>query len=124
MTKASTVLQIILGIMFLFSGIGKLTSGANDTRDDLEVASWLWTTTGVVEIVLALALIASVKFVRWALPAAAGLAIVMIGAIGVHIRTSDYMGMLVPIVLLALLAFIIAVRRPQAGNLEAGPSTG
>jgi putative oxidoreductase len=124
MTKLSIALQIILGLLFLFSAAGKLTGGANDFRDELEVASWLWIVIGIIEAVLALMLLASVRFMRWALPAATGLAILMIGAIGTHIRAEDYEGMVMPIVLLAALAVIIAVRRPRTRKLNAGTSPG
>lgn len=124
MTKLSTVLQVIVGLMFLFSAAGKLTGGANDLRDDLEVASWLWITVGAIEAVLAVMLVASARFVRWALPAATGLAILMVGAIGTHIRVGDWGTLTAPIVMLALLSVIIAVRRPRTTQLEAGPSPG
>ncbi|WP_445666742.1 MauE/DoxX family redox-associated membrane protein [Fodinibius sp. AD559] len=76
LSKAITVIRLLLGILFLVSGIGKLISGS-DARYLVELLAtefyWLIEygtaiviTTSIIELVLAVFLIWN-KFLKWAL---------------------------------------------------------
>jgi uncharacterized membrane protein YphA (DoxX/SURF4 family) len=76
LNKSLTVIRLLLGILFLVSGIGKLISGsdarylvellATEYYWLIEYANFIVITTSIIEIVLAILLIWN-KFLKWAL---------------------------------------------------------
>jgi len=76
LNKSLTIIRLLLGILFLISGIGKLISGsdarylvellATEYYWLIEYANFIVITTSIIEIVLAILLIWN-KFLKWAL---------------------------------------------------------
>ncbi|NIT61806.1 MAG: DoxX family membrane protein [Aliifodinibius sp.] len=76
LNKSLTVIRLLLGILFLVSGIGKLISGsdarylvellATEYYWLIEYANFIVITTSIIEIILAILLIWN-KFLKWAL---------------------------------------------------------
>ncbi len=76
LNKSLTIIRLLLGILFLISGIGKLISGsdarylvellATEYYWLIEYANSIVITTSIIEIVLAILLIWN-KFLKWAL---------------------------------------------------------
>jgi putative oxidoreductase len=109
MRKIVITLRILVGLSFLGSAIGKFTGGTDSVRDQLELAPWFWILVGAVELVGALALLASVWVMRLALPAGLLFVALMVGALVSHIRIGDPVSdMVAPAVLLLLSATISA----------------
>jgi hypothetical protein len=103
-------IQALLGLMFLGSAISKLTGGADDMRADLEIASWFWTLTALVEIVGAAGLLVALKFHNLAAPAGLWIVALMTGAVIAHLRVGDFSWYIIsPIVLLSLALVIVRV---------------
>ena len=120
MHRVTIILQVLLGLGFLFSGLGKITGGMNDVRDDLEIASWFWSLTAVVEIIGAAGLLASLKIPRLAAPAAGWLVALMVGAIIAHVRVEDFSNLAAPVVLLVLSAVVVVMRLDEWRGPEPG----
>lgn len=117
------ILRILVGLFFLTSAIPKFTGGADEVRADLEIATWFWQLTGVVELVGALALLASLWYVRLALAAGVWLVGLMIGALVAHVRVGDPVSdMVFPAVLLILSAVIATLAWQRAGIGERAPA--
>lgn len=76
LNKSLTVIRLLLGILFLVSGVGKLISGsearylvellATEYYWLIEYANFIVVTTSIIEIILAVFLIWN-KFLKWAL---------------------------------------------------------
>jgi hypothetical protein len=76
LNKSLTVIRLLLGILFLVSGVGKLISGsearylvellATEYYWLIEYANFIVITTSIIEIILAVFLIWN-KFLKWAL---------------------------------------------------------
>jgi hypothetical protein len=64
---------------------------------------------GGLKVVLALALLASIYFIKLEEPAAFGLAILMLGAIGMHMKISDPIKKSVPAIIFLVLSLIVAL---------------
>lgn len=120
MHRVTIILQVLLGLGFLFSGLAKITGGMNDVRDDLEIASWFWSLTAVVEIIGAAGLLASLKIHRLAAPAAGWLVALMVGAIIAHMRVEDFSNLAAPVVLLVLSAVVVVMRLDEWRGPESG----
>lgn len=111
MGKLATALQVLLGAIFLFSGIAKLTGSVGDLRTDLDIPTWFWTTTGAIEVAGAVGLLLALRVTWLAAPAALGMAGVMVGAIVAHLRAGDMSAVLIsPAMLLLLSLVIVSVR--------------
>lgn len=111
----ASVLQLLLGAMFLFSAFGKLTGGVEDIREHLGIAPWFWTVTALTEIVGAAALLAGIKYPRLAVFGGLWLAAVMAGGLVSHAWVADPpIDMLAAAVLLALSLAVAALRWPAA----------
>ena len=109
MKRLTTVgLQILLGLAFLASAILKLAGVADDTREHLEIASWFWVLTALVEIVGAAGMLVGIKFPRLAVPAGLWIAALMGGALVAHLRVGDPFTSMVPAAVYLVLALAVA----------------
>ena len=109
------VLQVGLGLLFLFSGASKLAGNLDDVRVALAIPAWFWTVAGLSELAGAAGLLAGLRYPRLAVVAGVWLAIVMAGAVVSHLRVGDPLTDAVPAGVLMLLALAVALlRRPTA----------
>lgn len=111
---AAIVLQILLGLAFLFSGVSKLTGMADAMREQLEIAPWFWIFTALVEIVGAAGMLAGIKFPRLAAPAGLWIAALMIGALVAHLRVVDPFTNMIPAAVDLVLALAVVALRAGA----------
>jgi DoxX-like family len=102
----SAVVSIVLAVSSAASGTAKLVGVKQllTVRDRLGVPSRVWALIGLLEIAAAVGLVAG----TWALPlgiaAAAGLVLLMIGALAAHARVHDPSKEMMPAVFTLLLA--------------------
>ncbi len=119
MRKLSIGLRVVVGLIFLFQGGAKLAGAADEWRDDLQVAPWFWILIGVVQVVGALGLFASIRYEQFALPVGALFVVMMAGALVTHVRVSDPISeMIFPAVVLLLSALIAVLAYRQTGFFE------
>ncbi|CAN5691222.1 hypothetical protein BH24ACT22_BH24ACT22_13130 [soil metagenome] len=105
------VLQVLLGLAFLFSGVSKLTGMADAMREQLEIAPWFWIFTALVEVVGAAGMLAGIQFPRLAAPAGLWIAALMIGALVAHLRIGDPFTNMIPAAVNLMLALgVVALR--------------
>ena len=106
------VLSILLGAMFVFSGGMKLLKAdeAKPMFVHYGYAAWFATFIGVCEALGGLGLLLP----RLAALAAAGLAIIMAGAVYTHWTHHEFSHGLIPLVLMLLLIGVIILRRKEA----------
>jgi uncharacterized membrane protein YphA (DoxX/SURF4 family) len=104
------MLHIILGVVFLASAMSKLTMNVDDMQASLLIPPWMWTLTGVVELVGAAGLLAGLRHPRLATVAGLGLAATMAGAIVAHVRVADPLIEAMPAVIFLVLTLIVAAR--------------
>jgi len=109
MTYALWVLQVLLGLLFVFAGGSKLVMPIEEMTKEVAMPGWFLRDIGVCELLGGLGLILPGLFrIRTGLTplAAAGLVIIMIGATAVTVM---YMGVgmgLVPFIVGVLAAFV------------------
>lgn len=114
-------LQGLLALVFLFVGGMKLTLPIEELTAQLPLPGWLVRFIGTAEVLAALGLILpGLTRIRPGLTplAAAGLVLIMSGAVGATLATMDAAQALVPLALGLLAAFIAYGRwrvRPHAG---------
>ncbi len=119
MRIASIVLRVLVGLVFVFQGIVKLSGAANDWRDDLQVAPWAWVAIGVIQLAGAIGLFASFRYQRLIVPSALYFVAVMIGAIIQHIRIDDPVSeMVFPAVLLLMSGAIAQIGARQSDDVR------
>jgi putative oxidoreductase len=110
------VVQGLLAAFFLFAAAGpKLLGEATAVRtfDDIGVGQWFRYVVGVLELAGAIGLVIP----RLARSAALGLAAVMLGAIITNLFVIDGgLLTLTPVILLALLGFVVWGRQSQTGG--------
>lgn len=110
MTYALWILQILLGLLFLFSGSMKFVmSVAEMTKDMPSMPGWFLHFIGVMEILGGFGLILpSLLRTRPGLTslAAAGLVIIMIGATVITLRTMGIGPAMLPLIVGILCAFV------------------
>jgi uncharacterized membrane protein YphA (DoxX/SURF4 family) len=102
------VLSALLTVAFLGSG-GLKIAGAKQSlqiRDQLRIGAGLWTLIGVLEAAGGAGLLVGLALPAIGVAAAAGIGLLMVGAIGAHVRASDSRNAF-PAAL--LLAFSVAV---------------
>lgn len=118
MRTLSIVLSILIGDIFAAQGIMKLAGTQNEWRDDLQVAPWFWVITGIIQIVGALGLFASIRYRQLSVPSGLLFVAVMLGALATHMRVGDPVSqMLFPAVLLLLSGAIAAIGMQQPGEI-------
>jgi uncharacterized membrane protein YphA (DoxX/SURF4 family) len=91
MSITTIVLSALLAATFLGSG-GMKVAGAKQSlqiRDQLRIGAHLWTAIGVLEAAGGAGLLVGLAIPAIGVAAAAGLALLMAGAIGAHVRASD-----------------------------------
>jgi uncharacterized membrane protein YphA (DoxX/SURF4 family) len=105
---ATIVLSALLAAAFLGSGAAKLAAAEQSTeiRDRLGVGAGLWRGIGVLEVAAAVGLAAGLAVIA----AAAGLVLLLIGAIAAHARSHD-LSHAAPAVALVLLTIAAAIMR-------------
>jgi uncharacterized membrane protein YphA (DoxX/SURF4 family) len=111
MNVALWIVQILLAALFLFAGGVKLVTPIEEMLKQmpLQLPGWFLRFTGVVEVLGAIGLIVPwLTVIRPGLTplAAAGLVIVMIGAVIFTILAGDIATALIPLVVLLLCAFV------------------
>jgi len=85
------ILSIVLGLMLLVTGGGKVLDLAfsRGNRESLAVHPVFWRVTGILEVAATVGLIWGIWFVPFGLAASIGVALLMIGAFAFRIRTGD-----------------------------------
>ncbi len=106
-------IQSLLALLFLGAGVVKMTRSKEQLADRMawveDFSPNIIRLIGAVETLGALGLIlpAATGILVWLTPlAAVGLALTMAGAVITHVRRSEYSHAAMPIVLLALAAFV------------------
>jgi len=113
MTYALWVLQVLLGLLFIFAGGSKLVMPIEEMTREVAMPGWFLRGIGVCELLGGLGLILPGLFrIRTGLTplAAAGLVIIMIGATVVTVTTMGLGMALVPFVVGVLTAFVAYAR--------------
>jgi hypothetical protein len=109
MTYALWTIQWLLALLFLFAGGMKLVLPLEELTGPFPIPGWFIRFIGVAEVLGALGLILpGVLRVRSGLTplAAAGLVIIMIGAVSVTMATGDVVPALIPLAVGLLAAFV------------------
>jgi uncharacterized membrane protein YphA (DoxX/SURF4 family) len=113
MTYALWVLQVLLGLLFMFAGGSKLVMPIEEMTKDIAMPGWFLRGIGVCELLGGLGLILPGLFrIRTGLTplAAAGLVIIMIGATVITVMTMGVGMALVPFIVGVLAAFVAYAR--------------
>jgi uncharacterized membrane protein YphA (DoxX/SURF4 family) len=116
MHSAIIVLSVLLGLAFLGSGATKLTGAKQSLqiRDALALKARLWTLVGGLEVAGGIGVLVGLTYPPLAIGAAAGLGLLMIGAVGAHLRAKD-VGHSAPAVLLLVAAVALITVRFKSG---------
>jgi len=111
---AMWIISGLLAALFLFAGLPKLLTPAKMLAQ-WPYAPWFLTFIGVCETLGAIGLLIP----RLAALAAAGLSVIMIGAVYTLITHNQMKELPVPIVVFILLMLVIFLRRKQGGSVSA-----
>ena len=109
MNVALWIVQALLAVVFIFSGVMKFLMSVEEMTQQIPIPGWFLHFIGVCEILGGIGLVLpSLLRIRPGLTplAAAGLVIIMIGAVIVTIMTGDVMMALIPLVVGILAAFV------------------
>ena len=111
MDTATVVVTILLAALFTFSASIKLLGVAKSLaiRDHLGVKPLQWRLIGVCELAGVAGVLVGLLWAPIGIAAAIGLALLSIGAIAFHVRTSDRVADLAPAVIGVALALATAV---------------
>jgi uncharacterized membrane protein YphA (DoxX/SURF4 family) len=109
MNIALWIVQALLALVFIFSGVMKFVMSVEEMTQQISMPGWFLHFIGICEILGGIGLI-----LPWLLRirpgltplAAAGLVIIMIGAVGVTLMTGDVMLSFIPLVIGILAAFV------------------
>ena len=85
---------------------------ASNMQEEFEVyglPTWVLKVVGVLKVALAITLIAGVIFPGLTKPAAIGMAVLMLGAVSMHIKVKDPLKKTLPALTMLLLCLIVAV---------------
>jgi hypothetical protein len=113
MTYALWILQVLLGLLFMFAGGSKLVMPIEEMTKEIALPGWFLRGIGVCELLGGLGLILPGLFrIRTGLTplAAAGLVIIMIGATVITLMTMGVGMALVPFIVGVLAAFLAYAR--------------
>ncbi len=113
MTYALWVLQVLLGLLFIFAGGSKLVMPIEEMTKEIALPGWFLRGIGVCELLGGLGLILpGLVRIRTGLTplAAAGLVIIMIGATVITVMTMGVGMALVPFVVGVLATFVAYAR--------------
>jgi putative oxidoreductase len=91
MSIATTTIQTILIMIFLISGVGKVSGLSMHVNNfkRLQLPQWFRVVTGTVQLIGAAGLAVGYFYPHWAMFAGIGLALTMAGAIWAHVRIKD-----------------------------------
>ncbi|MET0621795.1 MAG: DoxX family protein [Pyrinomonadaceae bacterium] len=114
MTYALWIVQVLLALMFLFAGGTKLVIppdvlASMGSPNQIPLPGWFVRFVGVAEVLGALGLILPglLRIKPWLTPlAAAGLVVIMIGAVALTVAADGVAGGVVPLVIGLLAAFV------------------
>lgn len=129
MTYALWIVQVLLALMFLFAGGTKLVIppdvlASMGSPNQIPLPGWFVRFIGVVEVLGALGLILPglLRIKPWLTPlAAAGLVVIMIGAVALTVAADGVAAGVVPLVIGLLAAFVAYGRwrlAPHPGRRE------
>ncbi|PGS56397.1 DoxX family protein [Bacillus sp. AFS041924] len=109
MDTLSIILQILLALMFLFAGLGKVfgSKSSIETFNHLQLPQWFRVITGLVELVGVASLIIGFWEESWVPAGGLLLGVVAIGAIIAHIRAKDSFKQAFTILLLGIIGFVL-----------------
>jgi uncharacterized membrane protein YphA (DoxX/SURF4 family) len=109
MNIVSIVLQSLLVLAFVMAGLGKVAGSSMhvDNFKKWRLPQWFRVVTGLVELVVAAALVVGYWEPSWAAAGALLLGVTAIGGVLVHIREQDSFKHTFPIILLGVLAVIV-----------------
>lgn len=111
----AVTLQVLLGLLFLFSAYAKLSGGVEDIRLQLGIPAWFWAITAAVEVVGAVALLAGITRPRLAVFGGLWLGATMFFGTLAHLRAGDGLALAAPALVLMLLALaVVGLRRSDA----------
>ncbi len=113
MSMLTAVLSVLLAAAMGQSAVRKANPGKGSLalRDELGVAPRLWTAVGVPEALAAVGLVTGLWWAALGVAAAVGVALLMAGAVALHLRARLLGAALVPPTGLALLAIAVALLR-------------
>jgi hypothetical protein len=85
------ILSIVVALLLLFTGGGKVLSLPYSAagRKQLGLSIGFWRLTGALELAAVVGLVGGIWFVPLGIAAAAGVVLLMIGAIAFRVRASD-----------------------------------
>ena len=98
---ATVIVSILLAALFLFAASIKLLGVRQSLaiRDHLKISPALWRVIGLLELAGVVGVLAGLKWPPLGIAAAAGLALLSLGAITSHVRSSDSIGDTAPSVI-------------------------
>jgi uncharacterized membrane protein YphA (DoxX/SURF4 family) len=113
MFVATLILAILLALVFGASGVQKLTGAkmASDTAAQLNIPFSRYRLIGVPEILAAIGLLVGLAVWPLGVAAAAGLVVLMIGAVIAHVRAHDKVANSAPATVLGLLSAVELIVR-------------
>jgi hypothetical protein len=112
MSLAYDIVGIALGLMVLLSAYAKLTRNQQlvDGLTGLGVPLGLFPFLAACEIAGAVGLVIGIWWVPLGIAAAVGLVLYFVGAVGTHLRKSDFKGIPSPAVILLASAAVLILR--------------
>jgi uncharacterized membrane protein YphA (DoxX/SURF4 family) len=85
---------------------------ANNMKEEFEtygLPGWMLQTVGLLKLTCAVSLVAGIWFPALVRPAAVGLAILMLGAVAMHVKVKDPLKKSLPALTMLVLSVIVAV---------------
>lgn len=118
MNIAATVLSVVLAVGFLGAGAIKLTGNKTslEMRDRVNVGAQLWRVIGALEVAGAVGLLVGLAVPALGIAAAVGLSLLLIGAVGAHLRANDARNAAPAAVLLLLAVALIVIQVLAVAN--------
>ena len=120
------IVQVLLALLFLFAGGMKLVLSIEEMTKEIAMPGWFLRFIGVAEVLGGLGLVLpGLTGIRPGLTplAAAGLVIIMIGAVGLTLTTGGAAAALLPLVVGVAAAFVAYARwrvAPHGGSVSRG----
>lgn len=101
MATVTVIVSILLVALFLFASSIKLLGVRQSlaVRDHLKISPALWLVIGILELAGVAGVLAGLKWPPLGIAAATGLALLAVGAIASHVRSSDSIGETAPSVI-------------------------
>jgi len=114
MLTITTILQTVLLVIFLLSGVGKVSGVPMHVNNfnRLQLPQWFRVVTGTVQLIGVAGLAVGYFYSHWATIAGIWLALTMIGAILAHIRIKDsFKEMMAAVVIFCLtMVFLVSLQ--------------